>query len=286
VAVADTCCDSMFEMKTAKEFELELVLQTLEKMYGFDLHSYTHSSVLRRLENYISMKGLEHISSLIPELIHQKIPVQHLIDYITIQHSELFRDVDFFKALRDEVLPYISSYPEVKIWVAGCANGEEVYSLCILLDEAGLLKKSVIYATDLSVSALNKAKTGILDANINSSDIRRYNESGGTKSLSEYFIKAYGHYKIKDTLLQNVVFEQHNLVQDGPFISAQLVLCRNVMIYFNKELKQRVVHLLKSSLAPHGYLGLGSEESLRYLDEENVFKQLGVNVSLYKKNII
>ena len=270
-------------MLNKEEYEIELLLSVLHKIAGFDLKEYTKNSLIRRVKIFITLKGIENISSLIPLLVYEKIPAQELVDSITIQHSEFFRDPSFFKQLKNEVLPYLRTYQNIKIWVAGCANGEEVYSLCILLKELNLLHKTTVYATDLSMTALEKAKSGIISSQINSTDVARYNESGGIFSLNSYFIKAYGNYKFKDELLKKVVFEQHDLTQDGPFMASQLVLCRNVMIYFNKELQQKVFNLLDASVIENGYLGLGIEETLDFLEDTQSFHLLDKNRSLYQK---
>ncbi len=262
--------------------ELELFLEALHKLYRYDFKNYLKSYLLRRVKNFAFENQVDSISSLIPLMIQDSLFAIKFVNYMTIQYSSLFRDALFFKQLSTNVFPYLSTFARIKIWIAGCANGEEIYSMVILLKEAGLLEKTTIYATDISHEAIYQAKLGILNA-IHARDIQAYNDSGGIGSLSEYFVHGYGEYKIKDYLLSNVIFEKHNLIEDNPFVLAHLVLCRNVMIYFNQKLQNDVFKLLNNSLMLNGYLGIGMDEKLEYLDDSSNFKRLKNSISVYKK---
>jgi len=270
-------------MSKVKELEVALFLEALYQVYGVDLKNNSKSSLTRRLNVLVMQQKKESISELIPLLIHKKKFYYEVINAVTVQCSNLFRDPQFFKKMKKKVFTYLQTFPKANIWIAGCANGEEIYSLLILLKEANLLHKVRVYATDLNTHALQIAKSGVLTKKIDSTDIDNYNKSGGMYSLSDYFVTGYGKYKLKDELLSNVVFEEHNLAQDGPFISAEFILCRNVMIYFNKELQERVVKLLDTSLVPNGYLGIGIDESLEFIRTAKHYKKIKDSISIYKK---
>ena len=269
--------------KEIEKFEVELFLSTLCDIYGIDLHGYTKASLTRRLHVLVEKHSKNNISELVPLLIHQ--PQFHLdvLDGLTVQYSSLFRDSRFFKKLKKKIFPYLQTFPEATIWIAGCANGEEVFSVLIMLKELNLLHKIKIYATDINPKALEIAASGVLSKGISSVDIHNYNKSGGLYSLSDYFVMGYGKYKLKDELLSHVIFKEHNLAQDEAFVQAQFILCRNVMIYFSHELQEKVVKLLDSSLVVNGYLGIGMEESLEFLQSGKNYKQLKKEISIYKK---
>jgi len=266
-----------------KKLELKLFLDALYKIYGINFKNNSKASVSRRLNNLLIKYHKKTISELIPLLMFTPNFHEEVIQNITVQCSSLFRDPLFFLKLKKKVFPYLKTFSHVDIWIAGCANGEEVYSLLILLKEANLLEKTRIYATDISKVALLNASSGVLQYGVNKEDIDNYNKSGGKYSLSDYFVVAYEKFKLKDELLSHVVFEEHNLAQDGPFVSAQLVLCRNVMIYFDKELQERVVELIDSSLIPKGYFGIGMQESLDFIRSAKNFHQIKNKISIYKK---
>jgi len=267
-----------------QKYEYELFLEVLHDRYGIDLRGNSQASLQRRLHVLMDKYQKQTVSELIAPLLHDNNFYLELLDGITVQYSYLFRDPLFFKALQERVFPYLQTYGKVTIWIAGCANGEELYSILIILKELDLLDKVQLYATDINPKALEIAASGILSKELTAQDMQRYNQSGGLYSLSDYFVARYGKYKLKDELLSHVVFEEHNLAQDGPFITAELILCRNVMIYFKHELQEKVVKLLDDSLIPNGYLGIGIDESLEFLESAKHFKQLEKSVSIYKKS--
>ena len=269
--------------KEIKSFELQLFLDTLCEVYGIDFKNNAKTSLIRRLESLVQKQNRENLSELIPLLLHTKNFNELVIEHVTIQHSNLFRDPLFFKKLKKFVFPILKVLPKITIWIAGCANGEEVYTLLILLKEAKLLDKTHIYATDISKTALSNAKSGVLKKGIKKEDIDNYNNAGGKYSLSNYFVVAYSKFKLKEELLSHVTFMEHNLAQDKGFASMQLILCRNVMIYFNYELQEKVLKLLNASLMMNGYLGIGIDETLEFIQAAKGYKILNKDVSIYRK---
>ena len=269
--------------KEIKSFELQLFLDTLCEVYGIDFKNNAKTSLIRRLESLVQKQNRENLSELIPLLLHTKNFNELVIEHVTIQHSNLFRDPLFFKKLKKFVFPILKVLPKITIWIAGCANGEEVYTLLILLKEAKLLDKTHIYATDISKTALSNAKSGVLKKGIKKEDIDNYNNAGGKYSLSNYFVVAYSKFKLKEELLSHVTFMEHNLAQDKEFASMQLILCRNVMIYFNYELQEKVLKLLNTSLMTNGYLGIGIDETLEFIQAAKGYKILNKDVSIYRK---
>ena len=266
-----------------EDLELALFLDTLCQVYGVDFKNNAKASLSRRLNILVKNQKKKSLSELIPLLLNTKNFNEVVIQHITVQHSNLFRDPIFFKKLKKLVFPALKKIPQIKVWIAGCANGEEVYTLLILLHEAELLHKTTIYATDISKQALENAKSGILKKGIKKEDIENYNNSGGKYSLSNYFVVAYSKFKLKEELLSHVTFMEHNLAQDKAFISTQLILCRNVMIYFNNELQERVLELFNDSLISNGYLGIGIDESLEFIKVAQNYKELKKDLSIYKK---
>ena len=208
------------------------------------------------------------------------------MDQLTVNYSQLFRDPVFFLHLKQTVLPNLKSYPRLSVWVAGCANGEEAYSLAILLHESGLLANTQIYATDISRTALQQAASGVLKNPLDSKAEKRYRLSGGEACLSDYFLSAYDHQKFKQDLLDNISFEHHDLTQQTGFISPQLILCRNVLIYFKRELQNKVLSMLADSIVCGGFLAIGLEENISFHDDYLRFDILSQNSGLYRKKYL
>jgi chemotaxis protein methyltransferase CheR len=267
-----------------EQLELELFLEALSRLHHYDLKHYSRTSLMRRVKALVIEQKLDSISALIPLLFNVADFKQHVINYLMVNVSSLFRDPHVFAELKQSVFPYLESFPRLSIWVAGCAEGLEAYSLAILLEEAGLLDRAHIFATDISSKVLKQAESGVLSTPLNSDDVTRYNESLGSASLSDYFIKAYGKQKLKQTLLSKITFENHDLSQQAPFLSAQLILCRNVLIYFDKELKKHVLNLLSESLDDTGHLVIGTKESIQYLDLAEEFVIISYDARIYKKS--
>ena len=275
--------EKLLSAQEIKDLELDVFLDTLCQVYGIDFKNNSKSSLSRRLDVLVKQQNKKNLSELIPLLLYTKNFNHLVVQHVTIQYSNLFRDPLFFKKLKKVVFPVLQKLPQIKIWVAGCANGEEVYTLLILLQEAELLHKTKIYATDISKEALKNAKSGILKKGIKKKDIENYNKAGGKFSLSNYFVVAYSKFKLKKELLSHVTFMEHDLAQDEEFISTQLILCRNVMIYFNQELQERVLTLFNKSLIINGYLGVGLDESLEFIQAAQGYQGVKKEMSIYKK---
>ena len=210
---------------------------------------------------------------------------RNVIDRLTVSYSVMFRDPELFKRLKDDVLLYLQSFPRLSVWIAGCADGEEVYSLAILLAEAGLLERTQLYATDISPAALENARSGILQRPLDEDVVERYQASGGSRELRDYFSPANGQLKINSDLLQRIAFEKHDLVQQPNHVSAHLILCRNVFIYFGHDLKDRVLDKLADALMPGGFLAIGVEESISLCGAYRRFDILSRKAGLYRKKL-
>jgi chemotaxis protein methyltransferase CheR len=261
--------------------EAKLLLEALAEAYGADFRAYAPQSMKRRLRAARDRLGCKTFSALQDRILHDRAAFEEVLPQLTIQVSEMFRDPAFFRALRNEVLPYLSTWPSLKVWVAGCADGEELYSLVILFREAGLEERTLFYATDISAVALARAKAGIYPVDKLPAFSTNYQQAGGTGSLSDHYTAAYGWAKFDTSLRQKVVFADHNLVTDSVFTEAHLVTCRNVMIYFKPELQKRAIGLFTDSLVHGGFLGLGAHETLRFSPYANAFKAIDQGERIY-----
>ena len=246
------------------DIEYQLLLDAIYLKYHYDFRAYAGSSLKRRLRTAMERFGCATLSQLQDKVLHEAAIFPALLDYLTVQVSEMFRDPGYFKALREKVVPILRTYPSLKLWVAGCSAGEEVYSLAILLHEEGLLERSLIYATDINAHALQKAEAGVFDIERIPGFTDNHQQSGGHGSLSRYYTAAYGRAVFDKALKKHMVFSDHSLATDSVFAEMQLVSCRNVLIYFNRELQDRALGLFHDSLCRKGFLGLGSKEALRF----------------------
>lgn len=271
-------------MARREDIELDLFIGALKRRYGYDFSDYAQASLRRRVLGLVSHYQLANISQLTEKLLHDEAALPDIIAQLSVPVSEMFRDPEVFATLRSEVFPVLASYPLINIWQAGCARGEEVYSLAILLHEAGLYERTQIYATDMSPRALEAAREGIVPARELRQYAEHYRRAGGQHTLSDYFHARYGHLKLDDSLRRNVVFAAHNLATDGPFCEAQLILCRNVLIYFRSSLQRRAVALFAESLVRGGWLCLGTKESLRFSDETGSFTLVDAASALYRRS--
>ncbi|MBN3564125.1 CheR family methyltransferase [Aliamphritea spongicola] len=265
--------------------ELELLLEALYRFCDYDLRQYGRRSLMRLIQNVLAEHGLEHVSDLIPLVAHDLAFRRNVIDRLTVSYSVMFRDPELFKRLEEDVLLYLQSFPRLSIWIAGCADGEEVYSLAILLAEAGLLERTQLYATDISPGALGNARSGILQRPLDVDVLERYKASGGRGELREYFTPLNGQLRLNDNLLQRIAFEKHDLVQQPNHVSAHLILCRNVFIYFGHELKNRVLDKLADALVPGGFLAIGVEESISLCESYRRFDILSRKAGLFRKKL-
>lgn len=265
------------------DLELEELLSVMSDTYGFDFHNYSKASIKRRISRFMEDAGFNSTYDLKFSLVNNASTFDHFLQRVTVNVTEMFRDPQFYKTIKENILPELSSYPIIKIWHAGCSSGEEVFSMAILLHEAGLLKRSKIYATDLNPSNIEKSKKGIVPLSSLKEYNQNYTQAGGQHSLSDYFTVAYNNAIFNKELRGNILFSQHNLVTDQVFNEFQIIFCRNVMIYFNKELQDRVVGLFFESLSPLGYLALGLKESLIFTSYKSKFETVSKENKIYRR---
>lgn len=266
-----------------EEIELRLLLEAIFQRYHYDFRGYSMASLKRRLGQAREQFGCASYSQLQDRVLHDPTTLPALLNYLTVQVSELFRDPAYFRALRDSVVPHLRTYPSLKVWVAGCAAGEELYSLVILFREEGLEERTLFYGTDINPEALRKAEAGVyaLDRLPLFTDNHRL--SGGKSSLSDYYTAAYGGAAFDKSLRRRAVFSDHSLVSDAVFAEVHLVSCRNVLIYFDRALQDRAIGLFSESLVRHGFLGLGAKESLRFSAHAAAFSEFVPGQRIYQK---
>ena len=244
--------------------ELTLLLNGVYEQYGYDFRSYTQASIMRRVKNFMQDRGFLHISECIPSVLHDDEALSDFVQYISVPVSEMFRDPAVYRELRENIFPRLRTYPHIKIWSAGCATGEEAYSLAIMAVEEGLEQKVTIYGTDFNDKVLDTARKGIFNISRVKEFTQNYIQSGGKEEFSRYYHSAYNSVVMNDRLKKLIFFSNHNLVSDSAFGEMQLVLCRNVLIYLNHDLQVKVLHLLTESLNHRGFLCIGTHESLRF----------------------
>ena len=244
------------------DLEVDLLLEAIYARWQHDFRQYARASLRRRLEQALIALDCPSISMLQHRVLHEEGAIGRLLPYLTVGVSDLFRDPLFYRALRRTVLPVLATYPSLKVWVAGCATGEEVYSLAVLFAEEGLLDRTIFYATDIDAFALRTAEAGIYDLERATAMSQAYRQAGGPGSLADYYTAAYGKIAFDRRLRKRIVFSDHSLATDHVFAEVQLISCRNVMIYFDRALQDRAVGLFKEALCRRGFLGLGSKESL------------------------
>lgn len=269
-------------MKVNKEdLELELLLLAIYRLSGYDFRNYMRSSIMRRAHSRMNAEKLPSITSLTEKIIHDERVLSHILKDFSINVTEMFRDPAFFKALREEVIPLLKDLPEIRIWHAGCSTGEEVYSMAILIEEEGLSDRTKIYATDMNETVLKKAQSGTMPLHKMQAYTKNYILAGGKKSFSEYYSADSEAAHLNDSLKKNMVFAQHNLVTDGSLNEFHLIICRNVLIYFNLQLQQQVFRLFDSSLSHGGFLGLGTKESVRM--DQGFLEAFNPKEKIYRK---
>ncbi len=268
-----------------EKIEIELLLDTIYKRYGYDFRCYARATLKRRIKNFLIKNKNQKISELAAEILYDEDVFQSLAYEFSITVTEMFRDPFVFKAIRQKVIPYLKTFPLIRIWHAGCATGEEVYSLAIILKEEGLYDRVIIYATDFNDFALDKAKKAIYSNKNIKLFTSNYQKSGGRQSFSEYYHSKYENIILSNELKNNITFANHNLVTDKSINEMHLIVCRNVLIYFNKELQNRIFHLFDDSLVNHGLLFLGTAETLKYADIEKSYSCFANKEKIYQKKI-
>ncbi len=269
-----------------QKVEIELFLEALYQRYGYDFRHYARASVRRRVRHLADKFGYTQVSEMFPALLYDEVFAQAAIYDFSITVTEMFRDPDFYQAVRTYVPPYLKTFPFIKVWVAGCATGEEVYSLAILLQEEGLYDRSTIFATDFNDDALQKAQEGIYSAKAIRDYTANYQAAGGKSSFADYYHAKYQSAIMNPSLKANVTFANHNLVTDRVFGEMHLIFCRNVLIYFDKDLQNRVLRLLSASLVHGGFLCLGTKETLQFSEIDEEFKIVNGSQKLYQKRFV
>jgi chemotaxis protein methyltransferase CheR len=271
------------DVSNTENIELELLLQAIFLQYGYDFRDYSRAHVKRRVKHRMIQEGLKSISELQNNILHDKESFGKIVRDLSINVTEMFRNPDFYKSIREKVIPMLKTYPFLKIWHAGCATGEEVYSFAIMLKEEGLLERTQIYATDFNSHVIDKARKGIFSIRSIKEYTVNYQKAGGKESFSDYY-HANDELVIFDkSLNRNIVFAEHNLVTDGVFAEVNMIVCRNVLIYFNRDLQNNVLKLLHKSLITGGFLALGTKESLLFSDEEKKYKVIDAKQKIFKK---
>ncbi|MBN8954194.1 MAG: chemotaxis protein CheR [Rhizobium sp. 60-20] len=270
-------------LEKIEDIEIRLLLEAIYYQYHYDFRNYAMASIKRRLKRAREQLGFATISAMQEGVLHDPTVLSQLLGYLTVQVSDMFRDPRYFRALRERVLPHLRTYPSLKIWIAGCSSGEEVYSLAILFREEGLESRTIFYATDINHDALQAAESGIYDLDRIQQFTENHRAAGGKSSLSDYYRTAYGKASFDKTLRQHVVFSDHSLVTDAVFGEMNLISCRNVLIYFDRPLQDRAVGLFVDSLARRGFLGLGAKESLRFSAHADGFKDFAREERIYQR---
>lgn len=269
--------------RSLEDVEIELLLEGVFRHYGYDFRDYAPSSIRRRLRHLVMGEGLPSISDLTEKVLHDPAWLDRLLAAFSVNVSAMFRDPSFYRVFREKLVPILRTYPFVRIWHAGCSTGEEVYSTAILLHEAGLYDRCRIYATDINEVVLRQARDGIFPLTAMKAYTANYIQSGGTGAFSEYYTAQYDSAIFRPGLKRNLVFAQHNLVMDTSFNELHVIVCRNVMIYFNRALQSRVLDLFSASLVRLGFLCLGNKESLKGASGEAAYEVVDADERIYRK---
>lgn len=264
----------MLEPSIVKDEEVECLIKDVYRLYGYDFSLYSRASFKRRVNRICLIDKFTSFAELRYTILNDPEYLKHFVEEITVNVTEMFRDPYFFKVLREKILPQLGTYPLIRIWVAGCSTGEEAYSMAILLKEANLYHKSLIYGTDINPSVLETARAGVFPLQQMKLYSENYMLSGGKQDFSDYYTANYDSVRFDKSLQEKLILSTHNLVSDSSFNSFQLIICRNVLIYFDKELQERVFNLFDGSLENLGYLALGSKETLRFSNLGKFYHQI------------
>ena len=275
--------ESMDEKSDIEKLEITLLLEGIFQRFGQDFRGYAIPSITRRIKYRMELEGLSSISHLQQRVLYEPELMKTLLKDFSINVTEMFRDPEFYSSFREHVVPLLHSYPFIRIWHAGCSTGEEAYSMAILLYEEGLYKKSKIYATDMNMDVLEKAKKGIFSFEKMKQYTSNYQKAGGLHAFSEYYTADQYGVKFQPFLSENIVFARHNLATDSSFNEFNVIICRNVLIYFDKQLQNHVHGLFQESLSRFGILGLGSKESIRFSPYMAHYEEIDVENKLYKR---
>lgn len=271
------------QINERENLEIDLLLEAIYRVSGFDFRKYMRSSIGRRIQNRMRLDKISTITGVLERVLHQPGYIDKLLGDFSINVTEMFRDPSFFYSFRKKVVPLLREYPEIRIWHAGCASGEEAFSMAILMEEEGLDKQTKIYATDMNEVILKRAEEGVFSINRMQTYTKNYLQAGGTRAFSEYYTTDHRHAYLRRSLLKNIVFAQHNLVTDGSFNEFHVIICRNVLIYFTSELQNQVHELFYESLCDKGFLGLGSKESLRSVKRAECYEDFDTLERIYRK---
>ena len=255
--------------------QLDIFLFRFLEEFGYDFTGYSRDSIQRRIFRIMSIWKVSDLEELLDKMLMKKTLAEDFVQQVTVPLTTMFRDPDFFVSLRQHVVPYLSTFPLIRVWVAGCSTGEEAYSIGILLNESGLLERSLIYATDLNPVSVERASNGMFPLESLGEFAENYVSSGGKRALSDYYSRKLGSFGFNDELRSRMVFSTHNLACDSSFNSFQLILCRNVLIYFRRSLQESVLELFHTSLENGGFLCLGPKETLLFSSLKDRFQQVG-----------
>ena len=272
---------NMIEVIDDKEYRG--LLEAIRFVYGYDFTDYAEQSVKRRIVNFMERNSIPDLGELGKQILVDPVLFEEFVQHLSVTVTEMFRDPSFYKSLREILSNQLATYPVVKIWIAGCATGQEVYSMAILLKEEQFLERAIIYATDINQQSLHVARQGIFPLAEMKNYTQNYLQAGGTREFSEYYLAKHNGALFDRTLSENVVFSPHNLATDGSFNEFQLIICRNVLMYFNHSLQGKVTRLFHESLCPLGYLGLGDKETLHFSDSRERFQEVNRKEKIYRK---
>ncbi|WP_088894051.1 CheR family methyltransferase [Leptolyngbya ohadii] len=268
---------------TLEDIEVQLLLEAVHRYYGYDFRNYAASSLKRRVRNFMQNEGLHTVSALQERILHDRACLDRLLLGLTVNTTSMFRDPSFYTAFREQAVPLLRTYPFIRIWHAGCSTGQEVYSMAILLQEEGIYHRCRIYATDTNEQVLQTARSGIFPLDRMQEYTQLYLKAGGKRSFSEYYTADHQNAIFRSSLKEHLVFAQHNLVTDRSFNEFNVILCRNVLIYFNHTLQQQVHQLFYNSLCKFGILGLGKQESIRFTPHETDYEEIAKGQKLYRR---
>lgn len=270
-------------MQSAFDIEIQLLLEAIYQRFHYDFRNYSMASMRRRIRQAQSVLNCKTVSGLQERLLHDPSLFPQLLRFLTVQVTEMFRDADFFRELREHIVPILRTYPSLKVWIAGCSSGEEFYSLAILFREEGLFDRTIFYATDINGAALRQAESGVYPLDRAVAFSEAYQAAGGRGSLSEYYSAAYGSVVFDRSLVKRAVFSDHSLATDSVFAEVHLITCRNVLIYFDRMLQDRAIGLFRDSLVRRGFLGLGSRETLMLSSHATEFTEFDAAQRWYRR---